>query len=132
MFGPAGHLYVYFTYGMHFCMNVVTGHVGQGAAVLLRAAEPLEGIAEMRHSRGRDALRELCSGPARLCEAFGIDRSSDGTDLVKNPDVWIATGEPVPRRRVVTGPRVGIRVAVDRPWRYSVRDDPWVSPGRGS
>ena len=130
MFGPAGHLYVYFTYGMHFCMNVVTGGVAEGAAVLLRAAEPVAGIAEMRRSRGRDVLHELCSGPAKLCEAFGVDRSFDGMDLVRGRDMWIAEGDPETPSRIARGARVGISVAVDRQWRYSVREDPWVSRGR--
>jgi DNA-3-methyladenine glycosylase len=127
MFGPPGHLYVYFTYGMHHCMNVVTGERGEGSAVLLRAAEPIEGIDAMRAARHRDALRDLCSGPAKLCQAFGVDRSLDGWDLVAGPELWIAEGGSVPPTMIASGPRVGIRVGVDLPWRFRIRDDPWVS-----
>ncbi len=127
MFGPPGCLYVYFVYGIHQCMNVVVGREGEGTAVLLRAAEPLEGHDEMRARRGRERVRELCSGPARLCQAFGVDRTLDGMDLVEGGDVWIEEGAPVPRDAIATGPRVGIRVGVERQWRYSIRDDPYVS-----
>ena len=130
MFGPPGHLYVYFTYGMHHCMNAVTGPVGEGMAVLLRAAEPIDGVDVMRARRGRWSVRELCSGPAKLCQAFRVDRSFDGVDLVQGPDLWIAEGTPVPPSRVVAGPRVGIRVGTGYAWRFSVADDPFVSRGR--
>jgi DNA-3-methyladenine glycosylase len=128
MFGRPGHLYVYFTYGMHFCMNVVTGREGEGSAVLLRAAEPLEGIEEMRQRRGRSGLRELCSGPAKVCQAFGVDRRMDGLDLVRGSEMWLSAGEPVSAVR--SGPRVGIRVGLDRPWRFQAADDPFVSRAR--
>jgi DNA-3-methyladenine glycosylase len=131
MFGEPGHLYVYFTYGMHFCMNAVTGRAGEGMAVLLRAAEPIDGLDEMRRRRRRSRERELCSGPAKLCEAFGVDRSLDGTDLVRGPEIWITSGAPVSPSRIVAGPRVGIRVGLEHPWRFSVGGDPFVSPGRG-
>ncbi len=130
MFGPAGRLYVYFTYGMHFCMNVVTDREGWGSAVLLRAAEPLEGVAAMRRRRGTADLRLLCSGPARLTQALGIDRRFDGVDLVEGSTLWIERGEPVPQARVRIGPRVGIRSGVEQPWRFSVADDAFVSRGR--
>jgi DNA-3-methyladenine glycosylase len=130
MFGPAGHLYVYFTYGMHFCMNVVSGRAGDGAAVLLRAAEPLLGLAEMRERRGRTPVGELCSGPARLCQAFGVDRSFDGTDLVRGNDMWIAEGTPVAASSIGVGERIGIRVSLERPWRFFVEEDTFVSKGR--
>ena len=129
MFGPPGHLYVYFTYGMHHCMNAVTGPAGEGMAVLIRAAEPIEGVAEMRARRGRARERELCSGPAKLCQAFGVDRALNGTDLVRGPDLWIAEGTPVSTARIVAGPRVGIRVGNEYAWRFSVADDPFVSRG---
>lgn len=130
MFGPPGHLYVYFVYGMHFCMNVVVGRAGEGTAVLLRAAEPMEGLGEMRSRRGRERIRELCSGPARLCQALGVDRSLDGTDLVRGGDLWIEEGSPVTRDAIATGSRIGIRVGVEHDWRYLIRDDPFVSRGR--
>ena len=129
MFGPAGHLYVYFTYGMHHCMNVVTDRVGHGSAVLLRAAEPLAGIEAMGRARGTDRVRDLCRGPARLAQAFGVDRSFDGVDLVRGNDVWIERGPRVDPVDVRTGPRVGIRVGVDRPWRFWL-DERWVSASR--
>ncbi|MFL5768027.1 MAG: DNA-3-methyladenine glycosylase [Actinomycetota bacterium] len=130
MFGPAGHLYVYFTYGMHFCMNVVTDREGWGSAVLLRAAEPLEGIATMRRRRGTSGPKLLCSGPARLTQAFGIDGRFDGVDVVEGSTLWVERGVPVPAARVRIGPRVGIRSGVEQPWRFSVADDAFVSRGR--
>jgi DNA-3-methyladenine glycosylase len=110
-------------------MNAVTGRAGGGMAVLLRAAEPIDGVDVMRARRGRRSVRELCSGPAKLCQAFGVDRSFDGADLVRGHDVWIAEGTPVPTR-IVAGPRVGIRVGTEHAWRFSVKDDPFVSRGR--
>jgi len=130
MFGPAGFLYVYFTYGMHFCMNVVTGRVGEGSAVLFRAAEPLEGLPAMAARRRTTEPRDLCSGPARLTEALAVERSMNGVDLVAGSELWIAPGRRVPADRVAVGPRVGIRVAADVPWRFSESGSPWVSRGR--
>ncbi len=132
MFGPPGHLYVYFTYGMHFCMNVVTGSEGQGSAVLLRAAEPLgghEAMAERRHTR---EARRLCSGPARWTQAFGIARAQDGADLVRGREVYLLEGEPVPGSAIRTTTRVGVNVGIERPWRFLVAESPFVSPGRPS
>ena len=128
MFGAPGHLYVYFTYGMHFCMNVVTGRDGEGSAVLLRAAEPLEGMDVMRARRGVDAVRALCSGPARLTQAFGVTREHNGVDLVDGAgELFVARGRPVPDAEVGVSPRIGIRSAVDQPWRFFERDSPFVS-----
>jgi len=127
MFGPPGHLYVYFTYGMHFCMNVVTGADGEGSAALLRAAEPLEGVAEMARRRRTDIPRLLCAGPGRLCEAFGIGREHNGIDLVAGDVMSIQPGSPVPDAEVGVGPRVGVNVAVDQPWRFAVATSRYLS-----
>lgn len=127
MFGPPGRLYVYFTYGMHFCMNVVTGANGEGSAVLLRAAEPLDGLAEMRALRGIEDERALCSGPGKLCRALGVDRTNNGDDLVRGSALALHEGAPVPAGGVEVTPRVGIRRAAELPWRFVVRGDRFVS-----
>jgi DNA-3-methyladenine glycosylase len=131
MFGPAGHLYVYFTYGMHWCANAVCGERGEGVAVLLRGAAPIEGLDEMRAARAaarRD--RDLLSGPAKLCQAFAITGTHDGADLVTGDrDVVIASdGMPPP-----DDPAVGVRIGLsagrgdEHPWRWWVDGDPNVS-----
>jgi len=118
MFGTPGRLYVYFTYGMHWCMNVVTGRAGEGSAVLLRAAEPLEGLEAMTARRGPRPPRELLAGPARWTRAFGIDGRDDGADLVRGAAVWLERGERVPSDRVAVTARIGVTVATERPWRF--------------
>jgi DNA-3-methyladenine glycosylase len=127
MFGPAGYLYVYFTYGMHFCMNAVARGLGEGGAVLLRAAEPREGLAWMRARRGREEIRELCAGPARLTQALDVSRDLDGADLVDGDEIWIERGART--GAVSAGPRVGVH-EVTRSWRYWIEGDPFVSRGR--
>lgn len=127
MFGPAGHLYVYFTYGMHFCMNAVTGRAGEGTAVLLRAGEPLEGMELMRSRRGRERVLDLCSGPGRFAQALGVARSENGVDLVRGEALWLERGsrsEPIR-----TGIRVGVRETA-RSWRYWLEGNAFVSRGR--
>ncbi len=133
MFGPGGHLYVYFTYGMHFCMNVVTGAEGEGEAVLLRAVEPLIGLETMALRRyGRKALgsrtevRNLCRGPARLCEAFSIGRSQNGIPL-DSQHLFLARPQPGERISIGRSQRVGIRNGRDRKWRFFVRGSEWIS-----
>jgi DNA-3-methyladenine glycosylase len=130
MFGRAGHLYVYFTYGMHHCMNVVTGRVGQGSAVLLRAAEPLEGLDQMVIRRRTPEPRRLCAGPGRFAQAFGIDRTVNGADVVASAAITLHEGSPVDADRIGRSTRVGVRVGVEPRWRWFVRGDPFVSPGR--
>lgn len=131
MFGPAGRLYVYFSYGMHWCGNVVTGPEGRASAVLLRAGEVVEGAALARARRGpRVAERSLARGPANLMQALGLDRSADGLDLVAGGAVRLEPGDPVDE--VATGPRVGVSVAHEVPWRFWVPGDPTVSAYRRS
>ncbi len=129
MFGLPGLLYVYFTYGMHWCCNPVCGEEGEGVAVLLRALEPLTGIEAMRAARPLcRADRDLCRGPARLCQALGIARAQDGIDLVTGAGgcTIVDDGQAPPANPIVTT-RVGIRRAASEPWRWYVRDSPHVS-----
>lgn len=116
MFGPAGHLYVYFTYGMHHCANVVTGPAGVGAAVLLRAVEPLEGIETMRTRRSGRA--RLADGPAKLCQAFSIDARHNGVDVCVGDGVGLFDDGTPPPEHPCIGPRIGISQAVEVPWRW--------------
>jgi DNA-3-methyladenine glycosylase len=131
MFGPAGHGYVYFTYGMHHCLNVTCGPTGQAAAVLLRAATVVEGGEVVRARRPTLPGRDLARGPGRLCRALDIDRSLDGVDLCDpSGPLWLAAGEAVPAAAVACGPRVGISQAADRPWRFWIDGEPTVSSYR--
>ena len=128
MFGRPGHLYVYFTYGMHFCANVVCRPDGVAGAVLLRAAAPLEGLEAMRADRPaarRD--RDLLNGPGKLCQGLAIDRGDNGADLLGRGPIRLLDDGTQPPRRPRRGPRVGITVATDRPWRFWVPGDPHVS-----
>jgi DNA-3-methyladenine glycosylase len=133
MFGPAGHLYVYFTYGMHWCANVVCGDDGSAAAVLLRAASPVAGLDRMLEARAGRGGVELASGPAKLCQALGLERSFDGADLL-DPSSRIALLDDgvAPPRRPGRSTRVGIRAGREHRWRYWVPGDPNVSRGRPS
>jgi DNA-3-methyladenine glycosylase len=126
MFGEAGHLYVYFVYGMHHCANVVTGPEGECGAVLVRAGEVVEGLDLARSRRPRTRRdADLAKGPASLCRALGIGPRHDGADLVVGP-VTLVPPE-APPTSVSSGPRVGLRHAADRPWRFWVAGDPTVS-----
>ncbi|MCB8958429.1 MAG: DNA-3-methyladenine glycosylase [Nocardioides sp.] len=127
MFGPSGHLYCYFTYGMHVCCNVVCGPEGTASAVLLRAGEVVDGIELARERRPNASDRDLARGPARLCNALGITLEHDGTDLAGGP-VTLTLGTPP--ADVSTGPRVGLRAAAEHPWRYWGTGEPTVSPYR--
>jgi DNA-3-methyladenine glycosylase len=117
MFGPAGHLYVYFTYGMHHCANVVCGGVGTPSAVLLRAGEVVEGIETARARRPGASDRDLARGPALLCTALAIDLADYGNDLAAGR-VTLELGAPIDAGKISCGPRVGLRGAADRPWRF--------------
>lgn len=125
MFGPAGHLYVYFTYGMHYCCNVVVGEKGYGAAVLIRAVQPLEGEAMLQERRGSKTGIELTNGPAKLCQALGIDKTMNGHDLHQPPLRLIVRLHD--DDMVVTTTRIGISQAKEVPWRFYLRDNPYVS-----
>ncbi len=127
MFGPAGTLYVYRSYGMHWCANVVCGADGIGEAVLLRALEPTHGLDQMRGRRHLDDMRLLCSGPGRLTQALGISGAHDGLPLDRLPFELAGVEGPVD---VVVSPRVGISQAIDLSWRYSLRSSPYVSRPR--
>jgi DNA-3-methyladenine glycosylase len=130
MFGPAGCLYVFFTYGSHHMLNVVTRRAGLGSAVLLRAAEPLEGISAMAEARGRERVLDLCSGPGRLAQALSVTLAHDGADLVRGEEIWLEAGTPAAPEALRTSPRVGISVGLEPRWRYFLAADAFVSRGR--
>lgn len=124
MFGPPGHAYVYRSYGVHWCLNLVTDGEGTAAAVLLRALEPTQGLETMRARRGVEDARLLCSGPGRLCRALGITGAHDGLPLDGPPFELRAPGKPVD---VVAGPRIGISRAVHHSWRYGLGGSRFLS-----
>lgn len=127
MFGPAGHLYVYFTYGMHECMNLVCGPPGRASAVLVRALEPLAGIDVMRRLRGVEDVTRLMRGPGCVTRALGLSRAHDGADLTRGP-VWLSReAADLGGHAIARGPRIGIRVATERPWRFFLPGHPCVS-----
>ncbi|MEV4229880.1 DNA-3-methyladenine glycosylase [Streptomyces bobili] len=134
MFGPAGHVYVYFTYGMWHCMNLVCGPEGEASGVLLRAGEVIEGAEQARKRRlSARSDKELAKGPARLTTALDVYRALDGTDACASGDtpIRILTGTPAPADQVRNGPRTGVSGDGGvHPWRYWVADDPTVSPYR--
>ena len=145
MFREAGHLYVYFTYGMHFCANVVTGPEGRGEAVLIRAVEPIEGVETMVENRGqrsrgaggkerlhgspqlpRSPSPLLTNGPAKLCQAFAIGRKENGADLLGD-EIYIVSGEKIPIQKIGRSGRIGIRNGKEKQWRFFVKGSGWVS-----
>ncbi len=128
MFEAGGRLYVYFTYGTHYCINIVTGPEGVGEAVLLRAAEPIEGIEIMRKNRGVNDIAKLTNGPGKLAQAFGItDTKLSGKRL--GPDtIFLEFAEnPTEKVEILTSARIGIRKAIDNPWRFYIKGNPFVS-----
>ena len=127
MFGPGGHLYVYFTYGMHWCANVVCGEEGEGVGVLLRALEPVAGLELMRASRPKARSdRDLCRGPGRLAQAMGISGANDGDDL-RRGRIRVLDDGVLPPGAPHAGPRIGISVATHEPWRWHVAGNRFVS-----
>jgi DNA-3-methyladenine glycosylase len=128
LYGPGGHAYVYFSYGMHWMLNIATGPAGSGQGCLLRAAEPLEGLDCMRRRRGGVADRDLLRGPGRLAQAFGLDRDWSGRDVCgRDPDHPLGLADDGDRPEIVNGPRVGVSQAADLPWRYRAAGSPWIS-----
>lgn len=132
MFGPAGVAYVYFTYGMHWMFNIVTGQPGEANAVLIRALEPVEGIEQMMVNRNGRSHRQLTNGPAKLAQALAIDKSLNGANLC-TPDgvIWLESTLAVLPEAIATGPRIGLGQTPEPwlsiPWRYWLRDNPYVS-----
>ena len=124
MFGPAGHAYVYRSYGIHWCLNLVCGEEGAAEAVLVRALEPTHGLDAMEARRGVSDPRLYCAGPGRLCQALGITGGHDGLPLDEAPFELRAAGGPV---QIVSGPRIGLTRAADLPWRYGLDGSRWLS-----
>ena len=130
MFLPGGHAYVYRSYGIHWCLNLVCGDEGEASAVLIRALEPTHGLERMRERRGFDDPRLLCAGPGRLCQALGVTRDHDGLPLDRPPFELTPRSRPV---GIVRGPRIGITKAVEQPWRYGLAGSRYLSkPFRAS
>jgi DNA-3-methyladenine glycosylase len=131
MFGPAGHAYIYFTYGMHHCLNLVTGREGVASAVLVRALEPRIGIDSMRSRRGVETLERLARGPGCVAQALGLDLADNGLDVTR-PPLWVSDRLPERSGPIAASTRIGIRVATERPWRFFLRGSRFVSgPGGG-
>jgi DNA-3-methyladenine glycosylase len=132
MFEDGGYFYVYFTYGTHFCCNIVTGEKGHGTAVLIRAVEPLEGMEQMALNRyGRNLVNDrekfnLTSGPGKVCQAFNITGEYYGEDLIKGR-VYLLDQKKIPRKEIVQTTRIGIKKSTELNWRFYIKDNPFVS-----
>ncbi len=126
MFGPPGHAYVYRSYGVHWCLNLVCEQEGSAAAVLIRALEPRHGIDRMRERRGMETARLLAAGPGRLCEALGVTGDHDGLPLDRPPFELRPRAE---NPEIATAPRIGLTRAADLPWRYVLAGSPFLSRG---
>jgi DNA-3-methyladenine glycosylase len=124
MFGPPGHAYVYRSYGIHWCLNLVCAEAGRAEAALVRALEPTAGLDAMRKRRGLEEARALCSGPGKLCQALGISRVLDGLPLDEPPfELLSRDSEP----KLAVGTRIGITKAIEQPWRYGLAGSPFLS-----
>jgi DNA-3-methyladenine glycosylase len=129
MFGPPGHAYVYRSYGIHWCLNLVCCAAGHGAAVLIRALQPTHGIALMQARRGMSNARLLCAGPGRLCQALAVTHTHDGLPLNAPPFTLLTPRQALPDAAVASGPRIGITRAANWPWRFGLRDCGFLSRG---
>ena len=130
MFREGGYLYVYFTYGMHFCANIVTGEQDEGEAVLIRALEPVTGIEIMKRNRGfaksAGAMHALTNGPGKLCQAFGIKGKDNGSDFLGNT-IFAISGESIPKSSIDSSGRVGISRGKEKQWRFFIKGNEWIS-----
>ena len=126
MFGPSGVSYVYFSYGFHCCFNVVCDKTGVPGAVLIRALEPMDGIKQMQKRRGKTELKDLCSGPGKLCQAMGINLKNNGDSLFTD-GFHIQRGERVASEKIITGPRIGISKSLDLYWRFGIAGNSFIS-----
>ncbi len=127
MFGEAGLAYVYFTYGMHYCFNVVTGEKGKGSAVLIRALEPIEGIEQMKKFRRKKDVHILTNGPAKLCQALKIDKKLNGVDLKTSSEIFIGEPNQQEQFEIMTTTRIGIEKSKDLPLRFYIKENKFVS-----
>jgi len=127
MFQSGGHLYIYFTYGMHYAINIVTGSKGIGEGVLIRAAEPVQGVEIMRRNRGIADIKNLANGPGKLAQALGITDNKLSGEILGKSSVSLEQGEKVKKTDIVAGPRVGISRAVEQPWRFYIKANHFVS-----
>jgi len=132
MFEAGGYLYVYFTYGVHHCCNIVTGKKGQGTAVLIRAVEPVSGIDKMIRNRFKRKIKNekemmnLTNGPGKICQAFRINRNHSGIDLNGN-EIYVLNGQKINKNEIGTSRRIGITKSIDLPWRFFIKNNPYLS-----
>ena len=127
MFGEPGRAYVYFTYGMHYCLNITTEPVGQAGAVLIRALQPIKGLAEMKRRRRIEHVKDLSNGPAKLTQAFAVTKALNGYDLTSGKELFVANSFHPERLSITAGGRIGIRSGCEKPWRFFVEGSPYVS-----
>lgn len=129
MFEAGGRLYIYFTYGMHYCLNIVTGPKGRGEGVLIRAGEPVAGLGIMRKYRGKiKDTRKLANGPGKLAQALGIRDTLLSGKILNTSSIWLESSkEPVPADDIIASSRIGITKAAEMPWRFYIKDNPFVS-----
>jgi len=131
MFGKPGVAYVYFTYGMYYCLNIVTEPEGVPAAVLIRAVEPVYGIEKMMKFRGIKDVRNLTNGPGKLAMAFNITKELNGVDMTKNDILFVSSYDKYSRFEIGVSSRIGIKVGLDKPWRFYIKENPYVSKLKG-
>lgn len=127
MFGEPGHAYVYFTYGMHYCLNVTTEPIGQPGAVLVRAVQPIRGVSEMMSLRGTQHVEDLTNGPAKLTQAFAVTKTLNGHDLTSGRKLYIAELSSPEPCSLASGTRIGIKAGAEKPWRFFAKGNSFVS-----